>query len=159
MRLVPPFVNLTFCKASACFISSDVSYPSSEVDEDITFVPLQCKEVQEMQLMYHWLSVVQMGNMQFRMDKQVILRKLCFTDSPINMWHSDRRQISSEIIYGLFVEMKAVCWRTKEESAYMEDSNRDKKQGSVEGICGLEGDSGQDQVCNGRNRLGGCLYM
>jgi len=41
----------------------------------------------------------------------------------------------------------------------MGDSNRDKKQGSVEGICGLKGDTAQDQVCNRRNRLRGCLYV
>jgi hypothetical protein len=62
-----------------------------------------------MQLMGHWLSAVQMGNMQFHMHKQVILRKLFFTDSPINMWGSDRREIFSQIIYRLFVEMKTVC--------------------------------------------------
>ena len=62
-----------------------------------------------MQLMYHWLWAVQMANKQFRMDKQVILRKLCFTDSPINMWGSHRQQIFSEIIHHLFVEMKTVC--------------------------------------------------
>jgi hypothetical protein len=52
---MPPFVNLTFWKASVCLISSDVSDPTSEEDEDVTFVPVQCKEIQEMQLMYHWL--------------------------------------------------------------------------------------------------------
>jgi hypothetical protein len=82
---MPPRVKLAFCKASTCFISSDVSYRTSEEDEYVTFVPLQCKEVQEMQLMYHWLCAVQMANMQFRMDEQAILRKLRFTDSPINV--------------------------------------------------------------------------
>jgi len=37
---MPPFVNLTFWKACACFISCDVSYPTSEEDEDVTFVPI-----------------------------------------------------------------------------------------------------------------------
>jgi hypothetical protein len=91
VRLMPPCVNSTFWKASACFISNDVSYPTSEEDEDIVFAPLQCKEIQEMQLMYHWLYAVQMANMQYHMDRQVILRKLCFTDSPSNMWGSDVR--------------------------------------------------------------------
>jgi hypothetical protein len=62
-----------------------------------------------MQLMYHWLCAVQMANKQFHMDKQIILRNVCFTDAPINMWGSDRRQIFSEIIHHLFVEMKTVC--------------------------------------------------
>lgn len=156
---MPPCVNLTLWKASACFISSDVSYRTSEEDEYVTFVPLQCKEVQEMQLMYHWLCAVQMVNMQFHMDEQAVLRKLCFADSPINVWGSDRIQIFNKIIYQLFVEMKTMEWRTRNRSADMEDSNRDMKQGSVEGICGLEGDLGQDRVFDRRNGLAGCLYM
>ena len=66
-----------------------------------------------MQLMEHSLCVVQMVNMQFHMDKQVILRKLCCIHLPIHMYSSDRRPVFSEIIYHLCVEMKTMQSRTR----------------------------------------------